>query len=214
MSELYNPQAFKVEDPSLLADVIDAISFATLVSNGPDGPRASHLPFLLDRDAGEHGVLRGHLAGANGHLANLDGAPVLAIFHGPAYYVTPSWYASKAADGKVVPTWNYVMVHARGHAHLYRDRVRLRDLVGRLTEHMERHRAAPWAVSDAPADFVQRMVGQIVGIDLPIEWLEGKFKLGQNRSAADRATLAAGVAAELPAILEQLRSLPGHSIDL
>lgn len=205
----YNPAAFRVDDPAVLADVIDRTVFATLVSNGPEGPLASHLPVLLDRSAGPHGTLRAHLARANEHWQALDRQPVLFIFHGPQHYVTPSWYPSKAADGKVVPTWNYVVVHGRGRARIHHDPERLRELVGTLTDRMESARAEPWAVTDAPAAFVDRMVGQIVGLDVALDTLAGKFKLGQNRSAADQAGLAAGLEAERADTFAALGRLPG-----
>ncbi|MFU8814609.1 MAG: FMN-binding negative transcriptional regulator [Pseudomonadales bacterium] len=195
-SRLYNPSAFRSDDDNLLAQVIDGTVFGSLISNGADGPRASHLPFLLRDSASGGRLLRAHLARANDHWKLLHDAPVLAIFHGPAHYVSPGWYASKTDTGKVVPTWNYMVVHARGRARVWHDAQRLRALVEDLTDHMERNRAAPWAVDDAPADYLARMTAQIVGVDIELEQLEGKFKLGQNRSAEDRASLAMGLAAE------------------
>lgn len=204
----YNPQAFRLEDPAQLGRIIDATVFGTLVSNGDDGPRASHVPFLLDPEAGSRGTLRAHLARANEHWRHLDGQPALVVFHGPQHYVTPTWYASKAEHGRVVPTWNYVLVHVRGLVKTYQDPARLRALVEALTDHMEKSRAAPWHVDDAPVDFVDRMIGQIVGLDLEISQLEGKLKLGQNRSTSDRTSLAAGLARELPELAAQLAALP------
>ena len=203
---LYNPSAFRSDDDHRLAQVIERTVFGTLISSGADGPRASHLPFLL-RGASGGRILRAHLARANDHWSLLDDAPVLVIFHGPAHYVSPGWYASKAQTGKVVPTWNYVVVHARGRARVWHDTQRLRSLVEDLTDHMERNRAAPWAVDDAPADYLARMTAQIVGVDIELEQLEGKFKLGQNRSAEDRASLAMGLAAERPDVAAALAEL-------
>ncbi len=207
--DLYNPEAFRVDDRAVLSDVIDQQVFATLVSNGADGPNASHLPVLLDRTAGPRGTLRAHLARANGHWRALDGEPVLVVFQGPDHYVTPSWYPSKADGGKVVPTWNYVVVHARGRAAIRHDPEHLRRLVGALTGRMESARAEPWSVDDAPADFIDRMLAQIVGLDVEIESLEGKFKLGQNRPEADRAGLAAGIESELASTALALAQYPG-----
>lgn len=205
----YVPAAFRVDDRERLAALIDAAVFATLVSNGPQGPMASHLPMLLRR--GPQGdTLHGHLARANEHWRYLAGEPVLILFQGPEHYVSPSWYPSKAATGKVVPTWNYVMVQARGLARVSEAPERLRWIVGALTDHMERQRAEPWAVEDAPADYVERMLGQIVGIDVPVDSLIGKFKLGQNRSPADRDGLTAGLAAERPAVAAALAGLPAQ----
>lgn len=207
----YNPASFRVDDPALLGDCIDALVFAALLSNGPDGPRASHLPLLLDRANG--GTLRGHLARANGHADGLDGEPALVIFQGPAHYVSPAWYPSKAETGKVVPTWNYVVIHARGPVRLRHDPDWLHGLVADLTDRMEHDRQAPWAVSDAPADYTDTMLGHIVGVEIALTSLVGKFKLGQNRSAADRAGLAAGLAAGQPEVHAALRRLPGTPTD-
>ncbi|MEQ8858766.1 MAG: FMN-binding negative transcriptional regulator [Pseudomonadales bacterium] len=208
----YNPTAFRVDDPDVLGDCVDALTFATLLSNGPDGPRASHLPMLLDRSGG--GTLRGHLARANDHVDVLDGERALVIFQGPAHYVSPSWYPTKAETGRVVPTWNYVVVHARGRVRTRNGRDWLRTLITDLTGRMERGRPAPWAVGDAPADFTETLLGQIVGIEIALSSLTGKFKLGQNRSAADRAGMAAGLAAEQPEVHAALRRLPGTPTDL
>lgn len=209
---LYNPPAFREDDPEVLYPLLEAMPFATLVSGGADGPLASHLPLLVARHAGGGATLRGHLATANPHVETLDGARALALFQGPAYYVTPSWYASKREHGRVVPTWNYVAVHVRGRVSVYRDAARLHTLVEALTNHMERSRQAPWAVADAPAAFIERMLDQIVGIDLQVTAIEGKFKLGQNRPAADRATLSARLEAEQPDTYARLSGLPGWRI--
>lgn len=207
--DLYNPGAFRVDDPEALAAVIDQRVFATLISNGTEGPNVSHVPVLLDRRAGPQGTLRAHLARANGHWRDLDGEPVVIVVHGPDHYVTPSWYPSKADGGRVVPTWNYVVVQARGRARVHHDPERLRDLVRALTGRMESARAQPWAVEDAPPAFIDRMLAQIVGLEVEIESLEGKYKLGQNRPEADRAGLAAGIETELAATARALAEVPG-----
>jgi transcriptional regulator len=206
-SQLYNPTAFRSDDRALLGRIIERIVFGTLICNGADGPRASHVPFRLERDGSAKLTLHAHLARPNDHWRLLDDAPVLVIFQGPAYYVSPSWYASKAVTGKVVPTWNYVVVHGRGRARVWHDPERLRDLVTALTDRQETHRDAPWAVDDAPADYLEAMLKQIVGVTIELESLEGKLKLGQNRSAADRAGLAAGLAAEHPDVTAALAAL-------
>ncbi len=210
----YNPAAFRVDDPAVLAGCIETLMFATLVSNGADGPGASHLPLLLEGPAGVGGVLRGHLARANGHGDRLHGEAALAIFQGPAHYVSPAWYPSKAASGRVVPTWNYVVVHVRGRVRVREERDWLHALVTDLTDRLEHARPAPWSVSDAPDDYVETMLAGIVGVELAITGIEGKFKLGQNRSEPDRAGLAAGLAAERPEIAAALRQLPGIPRDL
>ncbi len=206
---LYNPSAFREDDPEVLYPLLEAMPFATLVSASPEGPLASHLPLLVARRKDGGVTLRGHLAAVNPHVEALDGAAALAVFQGPAYYVTPSWYASKRAHGRVVPTWNYVVVHVRGRVSVYRDTARLRALVEALTDHMERHRDEPWSVADAPAAFVEHMVDQIVGVDLAVSAIEGKFKLGQNRPQDDRVSLSAGLEAEQPDTAARLSGLPG-----
>jgi transcriptional regulator len=203
---LYNPAAFRRDDPDLLASVVDAVGFGALICNGPDGPLASHLPLLLIRDAGRT-LLRAHLARQNGHWRSLDGASVLVVFQGPDHYVSPGWYPSKGETGKVVPTWNYVVVHARGIARVWHDAARLRDLVAALTDRHERQRAEPWRVDDAPADYTATLLEHIVGVDVEVTGLEGKFKLGQNRTSADRAGVAAGLGAERPEVAAALEQL-------
>lgn len=205
--ELYNPPPFRSDDAAQVGRIVDATVFGTLVSSGREGPLASHVPFLLDRQAGDRGVLRAHVARANGHWQHLDGEPVLVVFQGPHHYVSPSFYASKALTGKVVPTWNYVLVQVRGRARVHHDRERLATLVEALTRHMESAREAPWEVADAPADFIERMLDAIVGVDVAIEHSEAKLKLGQNRSAADRESLAAALANERADVGEALERL-------
>jgi transcriptional regulator len=175
---MYIPTAFRTDDRAALFDLIERHGFGTLVSVIDWAPFASHLPFLLDREAG---VLLGHLARANPHARALDGgAEALVIFQGPHGYVSPSWYATAPA----VPTWNYAAVHVRGVPRRL-DEARVRDLLDRLVRRYESGRQRPWA-NDLPADFRDRMVRAVVGFEVPITSLEGKFKLSQNRSAEDR----------------------------
>ncbi len=195
---MYNPPHFREDDPEVLAGIMRAARLALLVSAAPDGgaPEATHLPLLLDATQGPHGALVGHVAKANPHWRGLAAAGVArAIFAGPEAYVSPSHYASKAEHGRVVPTWNYVAVHAIGPVEIIEDAQRLHALVSRLTERHERPRAEPWAVTDAPEPFVAGQLKGIVGLVLRIETLIGKRKLSQNRSEADRAGVAAGLAA-------------------
>lgn len=196
---VYTPQHFAVEDREILFDHIERTGLALLVSVGADGPLVSHAPLLLDRDAGAHGLgrLTGHLARANPHWQAADLAkPSVAIFQGPDAYITPSWYASKREHGRVVPTWNYAVVHARGGIEFFEDRDRLHDVVNRLTDFHERRRSDPWAVADAPERFVEAQLRGIVGFTLDIETLTGKYKVSQNRPAEDRAGVADGLSAE------------------
>ncbi|MEZ5560172.1 MAG: FMN-binding negative transcriptional regulator [Pseudomonadales bacterium] len=213
----YNPPAFRVEDPARLTRVIEAYPFAMLVSGSGDGIEASHLPCLFrpDAEGAGSGTLRAHLARANPHWQSLDGAQVLVIFQGPAHYVSPGWYPTKRENPAVVPTWNYVVVHARGRARVFHDVEPLRALVSDLTDHMESGRSVagafgdgdPWCVDDAPDDYVRRLLAQIVGIEIRVESLAGKFKLSQNRSAADQAGVRAGLAARDPQLLDAIERL-------
>jgi transcriptional regulator len=183
----YNPPAFRETDlPKLHAD-IEAAGIATLITVGDDGPVVSHLPMLLDKTAAPYGTLAGHLARGNPQWSKSDLAKqAVVIFAGPDAYVSPVWYASKQEHGRVVPTWNYSLVYARGKLDIFHDEGMLREQVSRLSERFERRAGSDWEVSDAPADYIERQIKGIVGVRLHIETLEGKAKLSQNRSAADR----------------------------
>jgi transcriptional regulator len=188
---MYVPPAFNETRLEILHAAIRAARLPLLIGTGPDGLIASHIPMLLDPDAGEFGTLYGHLASINPHAKATGEA--LAIFQGPEAYITPSWYATKRETEKVVPTWNYVAVHAAGTPEWFTDSDRLLDLVTRLTNHHEAGRAQPWSVSDAPADFISGMLKGIIGFALPIARLDGKWKMSQNRPPADRAGVIAGL---------------------
>ena len=190
---MYLPRHFEQRDRAALHALMREHPLAALVTSGPDGLTADHVPLELDATAGEHGMLVGHVARANPLWQSVAGKPVLAIFRGPQAYVSPSWYPSKAGTHKVVPTWNYAVVHAHGVLEAVDDAPWLRELVGRLTDRHEAPRPAPWSVGDAPADYVQTMLRAIVGIRIPIERLVGKWKVSQNRSQADREGVAQGL---------------------
>lgn len=191
---MYLPTTFRQEDLAELHAQIQANPFALLASTGSEGVQASHLPLLLEPQEGEFGTLYGHFARANPHWRELQhSAEALAVFSGAHAYVSPSWYPSKAEHGKVVPTWNYVAVHARGPLELIEEPERLLQIVTRLSAQHEAARPQPWAVSDAPRDYLDGMLRAIVGFALPIRRLEGKWKLSQNRSAADRAGVRDGL---------------------
>ena len=193
---MYTPSAFRLDDLPALHAHLRATRLAILVSHAEDGSlQATHLPLLLDPEAGELGTLHGHLAKANPQWRALAEGEALVIFPGADAYISPSFYAAKAEHGKVVPTWNYQAVHAYGSAEVFIDPQRLLQLVTGLTERHESDRPQPWAVSDAPADYIGGMLKAIVGFSIPITRLEGKRKLGQNRSAADVAGVKAGLAA-------------------
>ncbi len=193
---MYLPAHFAQHDTAALHALMAAHPLATLVVPTPDGPTADLVPLHLHVADGGAAELRGHVARANPLWRHADGQAVLAVFHGPQAYVTPSWYPSKARHGKVVPTWNYTMVQARGTLHAVDDAPWLRGLVGLLTDVHEAPRAQPWAVDDAPDDYVQQMLRAIVGIRIPLATLVGKWKVSQNRDESDRAGVALGLAAE------------------
>ena len=191
---MYIPDHFQEDRIAALHDLIRASGLATLVSMTADGLIASHAPLLLDPAPAPFGTLTGHLAKANPHARAADpGVPTLVIFHGPDGYITPSYYAAKKEHGKVVPTWNYTAIHAYGTLEVFDEPARLLDIVTRLTNRHETPRAQPWAVTDAPDEFVQGMLRGIVGISLTIARLEGKVKMSQNRPAADKAGVIEGL---------------------
>jgi transcriptional regulator len=181
------PKHFAEGRTEVLHAAIQRAEFGTLVTLGSDGLIATHLPLLLEPEAGPLGALYGHVARANPQWRDhLDSVPALAIFLGPQAYVSPAWYATKRENGRVVPTWNYLAVHAYGPLRTYDDPSRLRAHVERLTRRQESGRTDPWHVGDAPDEYIDGMVKGIVGIELPIERLEGKWKMSQNRPRADR----------------------------
>lgn len=193
---MHNPPVFKEDRIPVLHDLIRARSFATLVTLGPEGLTADHIPLEIDVEPAPLGTLRGHVARANPvWQAYRKDVEVLAVFQGPDVYVTPGWYPTKQETGKVVPTWNYAVVQAHGPMRAIEDREWLRALVTRLTDRHERGRAQPWHVTDAPADFIDGMLQGIVGLEIPITRLEGKWKMSQNRNAADRAGVVQGLRA-------------------
>ena len=173
---------------------IRAAPFANLVTMGAEGLEATPLPLMLDPVDGPQGSLIGHIARANPQWRTASGEQeALAIFSGPDSYISPSWYETKRQTGKVVPTWNYVAIHARGRISFFQDPEQLLDLVRRLTDRHEGERATPWAVSDAPPDFIQSQLRAIVGVRLEITALTGKWKMSQNRTPADRVGVVAGL---------------------
>jgi transcriptional regulator len=188
---MYLPVHFEETRTPVLHDLLRAHPLATWVVQGADGLVVNHIPFLIDADRGPFGTLVGHVARANPVWRQL--AASVAVFQGPQAYVSPNWYPSKHAHGKAVPTWNYAVVHAHGTPRAVDSRDALLDIVTRLTQAHEAGQAAPWAVSDAPADFIEQMLKAIVGIEMPIERLVGKWKVSQNRSEADRLGTEAGL---------------------
>ena len=184
---MYIPADFAEPRIDLLHDAIRQNGFATVISMTSDGLVASHAPLMLDPDPAPYGTLIGHLAKANPHARAADpGVQTLVVFQGPHGYISPSYYPSKTQHGKVVPTWNYAAIHAYGTLQVFDDPARLLAVVTRLTNLHEAKRTQPWAVSDAPENFIQGMLRGIIGIALPITRLEGKLKMSQNRPAADQ----------------------------
>lgn len=204
---MYTPLAFRNDDRGSLIATIRAARLANFVTATAEGPLATPLPLFLDESEGERGVIYGHLARANPQWRVPTLGHGLAIFMGPDAYVTPSWYATKEETGKVVPTWNYVAVHASGPVEFFDDPERLLGVVKRLTDLHEGERASPWAVSDAPPEFVRAQLRGIVGLRMPVAQLEGKRKMSQNRNAADRAGVAAGLAASERAFDREVAAL-------
>jgi transcriptional regulator len=191
---MYIPPAFAMDDRDALVAAIRAARLSHFITFTAKGLMASALPLLLDPAEGANGTLYGHLARANPQWREPPRAEAMALFMGPDAYVSPAFYATKRETGKVVPTWNYVSVEAFGVPEFFDDPARLLDVVTRLTNRHEGERAEAWKVSDAPADFIASQLRGIVGIRLPITRLAGKRKMSQNRSAADRAGVVAGLA--------------------
>lgn len=184
---MYLQPLFKEDRIEVLHRLVRERPLAVLVTLGSGGLNANHIPFELDPEPAPLGTLRGHVARANPLWKDFSAAvEALAVFQGPQTYVSPSWYATKQATGKVVPTWNYAVVHAYGPLTIVEDTAWLRALVEALTNRHEAASADPWRVSDAPEDFVALQLRAIVGIEIPVTRLEGKWKASQNRPAADR----------------------------
>jgi len=184
---MYLPKHFEEPRVAILHALIREHPFATLVARGPDGYDANHIPFLVDPDPAPFGTLRAHVARNNPAWRLLGENPeALVIFQGPHAYISPSAYPGKQEHGRVVPTWNYFVVHAYGRVKVIEDPAWLLRLVTDLTAKNEAGREPPWKVTDAPEDFVREMLGAIVGFEMPVERLVGKRKASQNRSEADR----------------------------
>ena len=193
---MYEPPFHRVDDLEKLHALIRERVFGLLISNGAEGLVANSVPFILEPAASRLGTLQAHIARANPHWRDLQRAPdVLVVFQGHDHYITPSWYATKRETGKVVPTWNYVMVQAKGRAKVMDDDALIARQVEALTKAQESRREKPWAVGDAPADFIAMQRKAIVGIEIEIADIRGKWKTSQNRPAADRAGVVAGLEA-------------------
>ena len=194
---MYEPPLHRQDDPAALHALIRAHPLGLLISCGPSGLLANAIPFILDAEAAPRPILRAHLARANAQLRDLaETNEALVVFQGVDHYVSPSWYATKVLTHKVVPTWNYLIVQARGKPRVIEDAPWLRAQIEALTLSQESQRSAPWAVGDAPPDFVAQQMRAIVGLEIEVADIRGKWKASQNRNEADRAGVVAGLEAE------------------
>jgi transcriptional regulator len=209
---MYTPAHFREDRPEALDGLIRHYPLATLAVQTAEGLDAHHLPLMLVRSADRLSLI-GHIARANRLWQEVaEGAAVLAIFTGPDHYVSPNWYPSKQVAGEAVPTWNYATVHAHGSIHFQHDEEGLRSIVDALTTRHEAHRPEPWAISDAPASYMAKMIGAIVGLRIDVTRLEGKWKSSQNRNAADAEGVRTGLSAdgvEATAIAHLVRTRSG-----
>ncbi|MES2934474.1 MAG: FMN-binding negative transcriptional regulator [Pseudomonadota bacterium] len=191
---MYQPTQFEETSTGRMHDLVRAHPLATLVTLSADGLNANHIPFYLHDDGSPLGTLRGHVARANPLLQDVVANPaVLAIFHGPDCYISPSWYATKQVTGKVVPTWNYAVVHLHGSLRVVDDPVWLRAQLDALTAHNEAAFEAPWQLSDAPVEFTQTIMQAIIGIEIVIEKMSGKWKVSQNQQPQNQASVIEGL---------------------
>jgi len=190
---MYNPHPYQIEDKQEALAMMRACGLATLVTNTGQDLIATPLPMFLEAEEGEYGVLYGHIARANSQWKEAAQQDGLVIFQGPDAYITPTWYPSKAATGRVVPTWNYIAVHAYGPVEFFHEADRLLQVVSRLTNLHEHSREKSWSVEDAPAEFIEGQLRAIVGIRIPIRRIDAKKKLSQRSSADDRAGVKAGL---------------------
>lgn len=196
---MHKPRHFEESRLEVLHGILRDHPFATLVTRLPDGPLIDHIPLVLEPERGEYGTLRGHVARGNPlvkRLAELEGVDATGIFMAAQHYISPSWYPSKRTDPRVVPTWNYVVVHTHGKIRLVDDPKWVLNMVNDLTDQHESGRPGRWHMSDAPADYLEKMAGAIVGVELVIDRMEGKVKASQNRSAEDRAGVVRGLVME------------------
>lgn len=202
---MYQPTHHREDRLDVQHSLIENHPLGLLISSGREGLLANVVPFLLQPGASPFGTLQAHMARANEQWRNLDCQRVLVVFQGPQSYVSPSFYETKRETGKVVPTWNYVMVQARGVARLRVDTTWLEPQIEALTSRHEGNRLHPWGVGDAPRTFIESQLRGIVGIEIEIETIEGKWKVSQNRPEADRRGVAEGLAQDEPAMSELVK---------
>lgn len=192
---MYLPKHFEINDQEELLAFVKAFPFATLVSNGDDGLNAEHIPMLVHVDAENRVVLQAHIAKANKLWQSLaNQADVLVIFQGENAYITPNWYPSKKVDGKAVPTWNYRAVHIKGTIHFIHEAEWKLLLLEKLTNIHEQKQPAPWSISDAPQDYIKQRLAGIVGVEIQVSEMQGKYKLSQNQSVENKNGVWDGLA--------------------
>jgi transcriptional regulator len=191
---MYLPEHFREDRPEILRQLMEQFPLAALVTLGSGGLVANHLPVLYDPEPAPWGTLRGHLSRANGQWRDLrPEVEALAIFQGPQAYISPNWYPTKRETGRVVPTWNYAVVHVYGKLTIYAEPERLRAFLDRLTTAHETNQSRPWMPADAPPEYVEGLLKAIVGVELAITRIEGKWKVGQNQPAENRLGAAEGL---------------------
>lgn len=194
---MYCPKHFEQHNIEAMHSLMRTFPLATLVMPTTQGIAVNHIPMHLSTASESSGLLSGHIPRTNSIWQEYaEGSTAIAVFHGPQAYITPSWYKSKRRHGKVVPTWNYTTVHAHGPVHVIHDRQWLMSHLEQLTDQLESSFEHPWAVSDAPREFTEKLVDHLVGVEMPIETLEGKWKVSQNRSEEDRIGVAEGLEGE------------------
>lgn len=212
---MYVPKLHEESDTSILRDLVRAHPLGTWVTQGDGELIANHIPFLLDASRGEYGTLVGHVARANRVWQSCSKTVnSIVVFQGAETYITPSWYPSKHAHGKAVPTWNYAVVHAHGLPRIIEDREWLLAHVTQLTDAHEAEQTLPWKVTDAPSDFTDRLLQAIVGIEIPIEKLVGKWKVSQNRPEPDKLGIVTGLLTRDDAQSKQMAALVNQHVSL
>lgn len=183
---MYQPAQFIEDRPQVLQQLMHDHPFAALVMSGQDGLNADHLPFEFDPEPAPCGTLRAHVARSNPLWKQANGTESLVIFQGPQTYISPGWYPTKQDNGRAVPTWNYMVVHAYGAVRAVEDKDWIKGLLGRLSAHHEAGRAQPWSLEEAPPDYIDKLLDVIVGIEIPLTRVIGKWKVSQNQPMVNR----------------------------
>ena len=202
---MYQPPHHREDRLEVQHSLIRSHPLGLLISSGTEGLLANAIPFLLQPSTGAFGTLQAHMARGNSQWRNLDGQKVLVVFQGPQAYVSPSFYETKRETGKVVPTWNYAMVQARGIANVHADAAWLDKQILALTSQHEGRRSPSWAVGDAPRAFIETQLKGIIGVEIEIQHIEGKWKVSQNRPEPDRRGVAEGLANDAPEMVELVK---------